>query len=187
MTFDPIGRARRWNQRWRRIVPILVAEFMALVGFGALLPVLPLYIVEQGVDPVTLGMILAAWPAARLFFEPVFGWLADRTSRRALMLGGLVVLTGAFDEIAVALIGYDAVRFRSPAYPGDVVHAELRMELGVPVPGLVVRATRPACARQASASLVPIAGNGCAASSPSRLNTTSNAGMRRSPTSARVE
>ena len=93
MTLDPIGRARRWNDRWRPIVPILVAEFMAVVGFGALLPVLPLYVVEQGVDTTTLGIILAAWPAARLVFEPIFGWLADRTSRRALMLGGLVVLT----------------------------------------------------------------------------------------------
>ena len=93
MTFDPIGRARRWNDRWRPIVPIFVAEFVAVVGFGALLPVLPLYVVEQGVDTTTLGVILAAWPAARLIFEPIFGWLADRTSRRALMLGGLVVLT----------------------------------------------------------------------------------------------
>ena len=83
MPFDPIGRMRRWSDRWRRIVPILVAEFMAVVGFGALLPVLPLYVVEQGVDTTTLGIILAAWPAARLIFEPVFGWLADRTSRRA--------------------------------------------------------------------------------------------------------
>ena len=95
MTFDPIGRARRWNDRWRPIVPIFVAEFMAVVGFGALLPVLPLYVIDQGVDTVTLGVILAAWPAARLVSEPVFGWLADRTSRRGLMLAGLVVLTVA--------------------------------------------------------------------------------------------
>ena len=95
MRFDPIGRARRWNDRWRPIVPILVAEFMAVVGFGALLPVLPLYVTEQGVDPATLGIILAAWPAANLIFQPIFGWLADRTSRRGLMLGGLVVLTAA--------------------------------------------------------------------------------------------
>lgn len=95
MPFDPIGRLRRWNDHWRPIVPIFVAEFMAVVGFGALLPVLPLYVTEQGVDPATLGVILAAWPAAHLIFAPIFGWLADRTSRRALMLGGLVVLTVA--------------------------------------------------------------------------------------------
>ncbi len=95
MPFDPVGRARRWNARWRSIVPIFVAEFMAVVGFGALLPVLPLYVTEQGVDPATLGVILAAWPAANLIFQPFFGWLADRTSRRGLMLAGLVVLTAA--------------------------------------------------------------------------------------------
>jgi MFS family permease len=89
-----IGRARAWLTRWRLVLPILVAEFVLLVGFGALLPILPLYVVEQGVDQATLGVILASWPAARLGAEPLFGWLADRTARKPLMLAGCLLLAG---------------------------------------------------------------------------------------------
>ena len=38
----------------------------------------------------TLGIVIAAWPAARLIGEPVFGWLADRTRRVPLMVVGLL-------------------------------------------------------------------------------------------------
>ena len=54
-------RLAGWLARWQPVLPILVAEFMAMVGFGALLPILPLYVTEQGVDPATLGIIVAAW------------------------------------------------------------------------------------------------------------------------------
>jgi DHA1 family multidrug resistance protein-like MFS transporter len=110
-----IARARGWLTRWQRVLPILVAEFVLLVGFGALLPILPLYVVEQGVDQATLGVILAAWPAARLGAEPLFGWLADRTARKPLMLAGCLLLAGLtllpiFFTSAAALI---AIRFAS--------------------------------------------------------------------------
>jgi len=72
------------------ILPVLFAEAILWMGFGALLPVMPLYLTEQGIDVATLGWIVAAWPAARLLGEPLFGWLADRGDKRYLMLGGLV-------------------------------------------------------------------------------------------------
>ncbi len=140
MPFDPIGRVRRWNEHWRPIVPIFVAEFMAVVGFGALLPVLPLYVTEQGVDPATLGVILAAWPAARLIFEPVFGWLADRSSRRALMLGGLVVLTigtllplafhGPIELFILRFVSGLGVSMYDPAARGTIVEETEEDERG---------------------------------------------------------
>jgi len=140
MAFDPIWRVRRWNDHWRPIVPIFVAEFMAVVGFGALLPVLPLYVTEQGVDPATLGVILAAWPAARLVFEPIFGWLADRTSRRALMLGGLVVLTigtllplafhGPIELFILRFVSGLGVSMYDPAARGTIVEETEEDERG---------------------------------------------------------
>ena len=87
------------------ILPVLVSEAILWLGFGALLPVLPLYLTKQGIDPATLGWIVAAWPAARLLGEPLFGALADRGDKRILMLAGIVatavvvplplILTGA--------------------------------------------------------------------------------------------
>ena len=84
------GGVRGRLARTLPILPVLLAEAILWLGFGALLPVLPLYITEQGIDTATLGWIVAAWPAARLLGEPLFGWLADRGDKRLLMLAGLV-------------------------------------------------------------------------------------------------
>ena len=70
-----------WLRRWGAVLPLLAAEFILWTGFGALLPVMPLYFIEHGVDIALLGVVIAAWPAARLVTEPIFGVLADRTAR----------------------------------------------------------------------------------------------------------
>jgi DHA1 family tetracycline resistance protein-like MFS transporter len=93
-----------WWTRWSGIAPLLLAEFIVWVGFGGLLPVLSLYFVDQGVDLATLGVVIAAWPAARLVGEPVFGWLADRTARVPLMVVGLV-LAGVFTILHLSVAG----------------------------------------------------------------------------------
>jgi len=122
-------------------MPVLVAEAILWMGFGALLPVLPLYITEQGIDTATLGWIVAAWPAARLLGEPLFGWLADRGDKRVLMLGGLIgtavavplplVFTGASAFIvARALAGFTTAAY-DPAARGYIV--QVRPELVVEI------------------------------------------------------
>jgi MFS family permease len=98
------ARPAAWLDRWGPIVPLLVAEFVVWLGFGALLPVLPLYFEEQGIDLATLGLVIAAWPAARLVGEPAFGWLADRTARKPLMVVGLVA-TGIFSALPLIWTG----------------------------------------------------------------------------------
>ncbi len=87
-------RFRAWLDRWGPILPLLLAEGTVWLGFGALLPILPIYFVEHGVDLPTLGIVVAAWPAARLVGEPVFGWVADRSSRKQMMVTGLVLAAG---------------------------------------------------------------------------------------------
>ncbi len=98
------GRVATWLERWRPILPLLIAEFVVWLGFGGLLPVLPLYLTEHGIDLATLGLIVAAWPAARLLSEPIFGWIADRTARVPLMVIGLVA-TGIFGALPLVLTG----------------------------------------------------------------------------------
>lgn len=102
------ARLSGWLATWRPVLPLFVAEFIVWIGFGALLPVLPLYFLDQGVDLATLGLVVAAWPAARLVGEPVFGWLADRTARIPLMVGGLV-FSGIF--LAAPLVVHGALAF----------------------------------------------------------------------------
>ena len=99
-----IDRVRAWLDRWGPILPLLIAEFIVWLGFGGLLPVLPLYFNEQGIDLATLGLVIAAWPAARLITEPIFGWIADHTARVPLMVIGLVV-GGVFGALPLVWTG----------------------------------------------------------------------------------
>jgi MFS family permease len=107
MTDVRAGGVRGRLARRLPILPVLVAEAILWLGFGALLPVLPLYITEQGIDIATLGWIVAAWPAARLLGEPLFGWLADRWDKRVLMLAGLLA-TAVVVPMPLVLTGVPA-------------------------------------------------------------------------------
>lgn len=84
-------RARAWLEHWSPILPLLIAEAAIGLGFGALLPILPIYFTQHGVDLATLGIVVAAWPAARLVAEPLFGWVADRASRKRMMVISLAL------------------------------------------------------------------------------------------------
>lgn len=107
MTLDPRSLAPRlagWVRRWEAILPLLLAELIVWLGFGALLPIMPIYFTEHGVDVATLGVVVAAWPASRLIGEPIFGWLADRTARIPLMVLGNVG-SGIFLFLPLVLVG----------------------------------------------------------------------------------
>jgi MFS family permease len=93
-----------WRDRWSSILPLLFAEFTVWLGFGALLPVMPLYFEDHGVDLATLGIVIAAWPAARLVGEPIFGWLADRIDRVPLMVAGNIG-SGIFQFLPLVVLG----------------------------------------------------------------------------------
>jgi DHA1 family multidrug resistance protein-like MFS transporter len=100
----PLAPVASWIDRWESILPLLVAEFVVWLGFGSLLPVMPIYFRDHGVDLATLGVVVAAWPAARLVGEPVFGYVADRTRRVPLMVAGNVG-AGIFQFLPLVFIG----------------------------------------------------------------------------------
>ena len=85
------SRLSAWLARWSPVLPLLVAEGVIALGFGAILPILSVYYREHGVDLPMLGVVVAAWPAARLVGEPLFGRLADRASRKAMLVAALLV------------------------------------------------------------------------------------------------
>jgi len=101
---DVVARIVAWTRRWDAILPLLAAELIVWLGFGALLPIMPIYFSEHGVDLVTLGVVVAAWPAARLVGEPIFGWVADHTRRVPLMVAGNAA-AGVFLFLPLVLVG----------------------------------------------------------------------------------
>ncbi len=127
------SRASAWLVRWRPILPLLLAEFVVWLGFGAFLPILPLYLSSRGIDFATLGLIVAAWPAARLIAEPIFGWIADRTARKPLMVAALLAnaallplplfVSGAVAFVVLRALAGLATAAYDPAARGFLVDA----------------------------------------------------------------
>ena len=57
-----------------------------LVGFGIVLPILPLYARRFGASPTTIGMLVASFSLAQLVFAPVLGRLSDRIGRKPVLV-----------------------------------------------------------------------------------------------------
>lgn len=126
-------RISAWLTRWGPLLPVFSAQLIVMIGFGALLPVLPLFAQEHGIDAAQLGFVVAAWALAKLIFEPIFGWWADRHRRKPQMVLGLIVfavvsLLPLFFTSFVALfvlrfIAGAATGLYDPAARGMVVEA----------------------------------------------------------------
>jgi DHA1 family multidrug resistance protein-like MFS transporter len=75
------------------IVSLLLAAFVTAIGYGVVLPVLPLLlerIAGDSVDvPRQVGLLTASYAAAPLVTAPLWGRLSDRIGRRAVILIGL--------------------------------------------------------------------------------------------------
>ncbi|MDQ6797187.1 MAG: MFS transporter [Actinomycetota bacterium] len=86
---------RRSAERQRAPLPAGFATIWStvaidLVGFGIILPVLPLYAERYGASPATIGALLASFSVAQLLFAPVWGAVSDRIGRRPVLVVSLV-------------------------------------------------------------------------------------------------
>jgi MFS family permease len=97
--------------------------FVNQLGFGAVIPVLPLYASSFGVSVSAIGATVAVFGAARFLSAVPAGRLADRLGRRpALALGGLLgVLGNVWSAWAGAFPEFLAARFVAGLSAGVVV------------------------------------------------------------------
>jgi DHA1 family tetracycline resistance protein-like MFS transporter len=61
-----------------------------LIGFGIVLPLLPLYAERFGARPTTIGLLTASYALAQFVFAPLWGRLSDRVGRRPVILASLI-------------------------------------------------------------------------------------------------
>jgi MFS transporter, DHA1 family, tetracycline resistance protein len=68
---------------------VFLAILLDLIGFGMILPLLPLYAEAFHASRITIGLIFASYSLAQLLFAPWLGRLSDRFGRRPLMLASI--------------------------------------------------------------------------------------------------
>jgi DHA1 family tetracycline resistance protein-like MFS transporter len=65
---------------------LLLTVFVDMVGFGIVVPVLPLYTERFNATPFAIGMLLAVYSGMGFIFSPIVGALSDRLGRRSILL-----------------------------------------------------------------------------------------------------
>jgi MFS transporter, DHA1 family, tetracycline resistance protein len=97
-----------------------------MLGFGIVVPLLPLYARRLGAGPPSVGLLLATFSAAQLAGAPLLGRLSDRVGRKPVLVLSLVgtagasLLTGVAGSLWLLLVA----RFLDGASGGSVAVAQ---------------------------------------------------------------
>ncbi len=78
--------------RNKPLLVLFVTIFLDLVGFGIVIPILPLYADELGASGFMIGLITASFAFMQFFFAPFWGNLSDRIGRRPVLLISIAVI-----------------------------------------------------------------------------------------------
>lgn len=73
------------------LITLLLSVFIALLGIGIIIPVMPVFATELGANGLALGMIIAAFSVSRGLLQPVVGNLSDRMGRKGFLVTGLFI------------------------------------------------------------------------------------------------
>lgn len=68
------------------LLPIFLIIFVGLMGFGIILPILPLYAETFRATPLQIGFLAGAYSLAQFVVTPYYGALSDRYGRRPLLV-----------------------------------------------------------------------------------------------------
>ena len=94
----------------RDVAVLAVIAFFVMLGFGVVIPVLPVYVRSFGVGYIEVGAVVSAFALMRLLASPGAGWLLTRGGERTILAvgigvvaisSGLVGLAQNFEQVLV--------------------------------------------------------------------------------------
>ncbi len=68
------------------LLTVFLIVFVDLMGFGIVIPLLPLYADRYHPSPAVFGLLMACYSLMQFIFTPVLGRLSDRFGRRPILL-----------------------------------------------------------------------------------------------------
>ena len=75
--------------QFRRLAVLIAVNFVDMIGFMIVLPLLPFYALKLHATPETIGRLIASFSVAQLLAAPLWGRMSDRYGRRPALLIGL--------------------------------------------------------------------------------------------------
>src|SRR5690606_21582512 len=122
----------------RKLYILYLTVFIDLLGFGLVIPILPIYATELGASSFVVGLIMAVYALMNFAFSPFWGSLSDKHGRRPVIAGTVFITAMAFLLLANArtivvlllaraMAGIGSANIAtSQAYITDVTPRELR-------------------------------------------------------------
>lgn len=80
----------------KKLVLLMMIQFLVYLGFGIIIPVLPEVIVQNQWNEMHVGGLLTIYALASFFTAPYWGQLSDRIGRKHLILVGLIGFSLSF-------------------------------------------------------------------------------------------
>ncbi|MFB6156201.1 MAG: MFS transporter [Haloferacaceae archaeon] len=110
----------------RALATVFAVVFVDLLGFGILIPVIPLYAEHFGASEFVAGLLIASYSVTQFLFAPLLGRLSDERGRRPVLLVSLAgsVVAWTMFGLAGALWTLFLARLVAGAMGGNIAAAQ---------------------------------------------------------------
>ena len=88
--------------QFRRLAVLIGVNFVDMIGFMIVLPLLPFYALKLNASPEIIGQMIASYSIAQLIAAPLWGRVSDRYGRRPALLIGLTASAAAYVVFGLA-------------------------------------------------------------------------------------
>lgn len=94
------------------MLTLLLSVFIAFLGIGIIIPIMPVFATELGAGGLGLGMIIAAFSISRGALLPVVGNLSDKWGRKSFLASGLLIygIVGLLIPMAESVVNLVSIR-----------------------------------------------------------------------------
>lgn len=87
MTTEPNAKSKKTlSPIWIIFLTVLID----MIGFGLVIPILPLYSTQLHADATQIGLLFGSFSLMQLIFAPILGRWSDRIGRRPILIGSIL-------------------------------------------------------------------------------------------------
>ena len=90
------------RDEWRSLSILIAINFIDMVGFAIILPLMPFYTLRLQGSEMMVGLITSTFSVAQILSAPFWGRISDRYGRRPALLAGLLASAAAYVVFGLA-------------------------------------------------------------------------------------